>query len=125
MAHRNGIVRLQVVISTEENIKERIMDMKARCFPTLAASRGGYHTSDIDSHGSNSNTPSKVPPLKQPVDLLKGVLARTSSPPTAPSADAFRQCQLCQQSVVTTALDEHVRAMHLNAEYTCDYCTQR
>jgi hypothetical protein len=57
----------KVVINVEENIKERIAEMKSRCFPTLGSNRGGggggggvgggVNSDDADDGVCNSSEP--------------------------------------------------------------------
>ncbi|KFD56123.1 hypothetical protein M513_02901 [Trichuris suis] len=117
--HVHNISGDAIEIHAEENIKEKITDMKARCFPNLGqVSLGDFYTCDELT----------VQDLRPMVTSGKrGLIDETLDQREAHAfgdSDSIYECRMCHDKMTLESVENHVRT-HLGKMYRCPHCNSR
>uniref|UniRef100_A0A5S6QSD3 C2H2-type domain-containing protein n=1 Tax=Trichuris muris TaxID=70415 RepID=A0A5S6QSD3_TRIMR len=117
--HVHNISGDAIEIHAEENIKEKITDMKARCFPNLG------HVGLCDFYNCDELTMQDLRPMVPPgkqglvdeaVDL--GELRSLGD------GDSTYECRMCHDKIPLESVENHART-HLGKLYRCPHCNSR
>ncbi len=112
--HVHSVSGDTVEIHAQDNIKERILEMKARCFPSLVSDSAYVVDSPEGSVGL----------LEESASLYNsdGFSSQFLSS-DFPIREEYT-CKICRELVGVDTLDSHVRS-HLGKSFKCGYCTSR
>ncbi|CDW56817.1 zinc finger protein [Trichuris trichiura] len=117
--HVHNISGDAIEIHAEENIKEKITDMKARCFPNLGqVSLGDFYTCD-------ELTVQDLRPML--ASSKRGLMDETLDHREAHAfgdGDSVYECRMCHDKMTLESVENHVRT-HLGKMYRCPHCNSR
>ncbi|KRY01725.1 Zinc finger protein 26 [Trichinella pseudospiralis] len=116
--HVHNISGDAIEVHAEDNIKEKITDMKARCFPNLGHVGLGEVYSNCEDAGSTQTAGKHHHPALSSTSQTKSSLG--SLVDTTLQFD----CRLCHEKIPLESADHHART-HLGKPYKCAYCSSR
>ncbi|KRY42051.1 Zinc finger protein 90 [Trichinella spiralis] len=121
--HVHNISGDAIEVHAEDNIKEKITDMKARCFPNL----GHVGLGEVYSNCDDAAAAGKHHHHHH--HLLPTLSSGQSNKPSSlgnlvDSALQQFDCRICHEKIPFESTDHHART-HLGKPYKCAYCSSR
>ncbi|OUC48392.1 zinc finger, C2H2 type [Trichinella nativa] len=121
--HVHNISGDAIEVHAEDNIKEKITDMKARCFPNL----GHVGLGEVYSNCDDATAAGKHHHHHH--HLLPTLSSGQSNKPSSlgnlvDSALQQFDCRICHEKIPFESTDHHART-HLGKPYKCAYCSSR
>lgn len=125
--HVHSISGDSLISEVEENIKQRIMEMKAKCFPMLG--HGEAYRNNLSGSNSNVNSPQQlmVENNSSPEDdssMDMDAISNSGLDESLGANSTSYKCQMCKELIPMESMAQHVR-MHVGKPYKCAICRMR